>query len=125
MVEAPKTSSDGSLQAGASLCLLLQKKQLILYARTRTGKRRHSMASLALSVAENNNPPTLTQFLPVREAIRMNTIKVVNFDWLEDSLRSKKCLKERKYLMEVLHAKKRRQPKGELSCNSKVTKSGK
>jgi len=55
----------------------------------------------------------------------MNTIKVVNFDWLEDSLRSKKCLKERKYLMEVLHAKKRRQPKGELSCNSKVTKRGK
>jgi hypothetical protein len=60
----------------------------------------------------------------VKEAIRTDTIKVVSFDWLEDSLRLKKHLKERKYLMEVLHAKKSRQPKGGLSCNSKVTKSG-
>jgi hypothetical protein len=66
----------------------------------------------------------LTQFLPVKEAIKTDTIKIVNFDWLEDSLRSKKRLKENKYLMEALHARKSRQQKGGLSCNSKVTKSG-
>lgn len=54
----------------------------------------------------------------------MDTIKVVSFDWLEDSLRLKKCLKEKKYLMETLHTRKSRQQKGGLSWNSKVTKSG-
>ena len=60
----------------------------------------------------------------MKEAIKTDTIKVVNFDWLEDSLRLKRCLKEQKYLMEALHTKKSRQPKGGLGGNSKVTKSG-
>lgn len=54
----------------------------------------------------------------------METIKIVSFDWLEDSLRTKRCLKEQKYLMEALHVKKLRQTKGGVSCNFKVTKSG-
>jgi len=66
----------------------------------------------------------LTQFLTVKEAIETDTIKVVSFDWLEDSLKLKRCLKEQKYLMEALHGRKPRRQKEGLSCNSKVTKRG-
>ena len=64
MAEPPKTLSAGSLEAEANLCRFLQKKQLILYAQTRIGKRRHHTVNLVLFVAENNSPPTLTQIPP-------------------------------------------------------------
>lgn len=87
-------------------------------------KKKKPYGNVTLSVVENHSPPMLTQFFPVKEAIKMDTIKIVSFDWLEDSLRLRKCLKEKKYLMEALHTRKSRQQKEGLSCNSKVTKSG-
>lgn len=55
---------------------------------------------------------------PVRQALRLDSIMIVNYDWLRDSLLGKRPKREKAYLLQTVEREKRREDKLEKRAKS-------